>query len=925
MGKGRVASQSRATGGISARQSIGIALLLVAGLLTALFAGLAVLAGQEYRRARDVAVADRISKNVAQAITDLGVVRGFTMTYFARVEPAPASGIARLDQRHRSGSDLLAAARADLATYRADLLPAIDSIRDRTRDAWERAQVQLGLPRERREAVFTEGWFAAYTVVIGEMEKLLVDVRDAKRLLDMHFAFLADLRIAILRWRLLRTREMGTVGARVSAGTPGTPALVAEVDALRGRADTLLAQIRLHVDSLRSGTLAAALKEVDGALVPLNASFERARDAWRVGAATPIAPVEQDRLSFGAIDAINRLIAAVSDEAQRYAADMQAEALRRSLASFALFAAGLILAFLSWRMLARAVIEPLEDLSGVARRIAAGDRDARAAVRGAAEIQQAADQFNFMLDAMRRYQHDLERSNQALDQGQREIAARERQLRAVTDNLPAFVAYLDGEGRLQFVNKAAEQWLNRPAATLIGMRAAEAMPDGPWPRAAQGVDPQPDGSSGQSSAEYPDGVKRDVEFTLVPDIEAQGSVAGHFVLALDVTERRRAEEQLRHTQRLEAVGKLTGGVAHDFNNLLAVISGNLELLAEGLQDRPDLRGMAQSAIRASDRGAALTRSLLAFARRQALLPSALDLNRLVDEMSELIRRTMPENIALKIVRATDLWPCTADAGQLQNALLNLVFNARDAMPEGGTLMIETANAALSDEYAVQQMEVKPGEYVVLAVSDTGRGMPPDVAARAFEPFFTTKGPGKGTGLGLSMVYGFAKQSNGHVSIYSAIGAGTTVRIYLPRSAAAVDARNPPAAAADRAAGSERVLVVEDDPDVLELVNTLLCSLGYQVERARDGNEALRVLARDADVALLLSDVVLAGGMNGPQLADRALALRPDLRVVFMSGYTENASLQNGRLSSGVLLLQKPFTKADLAAAVRAALDVRAGA
>ncbi|MCK6452798.1 MAG: ATP-binding protein [Alphaproteobacteria bacterium] len=920
-----MASQSRATGGIGARRSIGIALLLVAGLLTALFAGLVVLAGQEYRCARDVAVADRISKNVAQAVTDLGVVRGFTMTYLVRAEPAPASGIAALDRRHNSGSDLLAAARADLAMHRPGLLPAIDSIRDRTREAWARAQVQLRLPRERRDAVFSEGWFAAYTVIIGDLEKLLVDVRDAERLLDMHFAFLADLRVAILRWRLLRTREMGIVGARVSAGTPGTPAMAAEIDALRGRADTLLAQIRLHVDSLRSGTLADALKEVDGALVPLNASFERAREAWHVGAVTPIAPVEQDRLSFGAIDAINRLIAAISDEAQRYAADTQSAALRRSFASFALFAAGLTLAFLSWRMLARAVIEPLEDLSGVARRIAAGDRDARAAVRGAAEIQQAADQFNLMLDTLRRYQHELERSNRALDQGQREIAARERRLRAVTDNLPAFIAYLDRDGRLEFANKAAEQWLNRPASRLVGLRAAEVMPAGPWPHAASGAEPQPDRSSGQSSMEFPDGVRRDVEFTLVPDIEAQGGIAGHFVLALDVTERRRAEEQLLHAQRVEAIGKLTGGVAHDFNNLLAVISGNLELLEEGLQDRPDLRGLAHSAIRASDRGATLTRSLLAFARRQALMPSAVDLNRLVDEMSELIRRTMPENITLNIVHAPDLWPCTADGGQLQNALLNLVVNARDAMPDGGSLTIETANASLTDEYAVQHMEVRPGEYVVLAVSDTGCGMPSDVAARAFEPFFTTKGPGKGTGLGLSMVYGFAKQSNGHATIYSEVGAGTTVRVYLPRSAAAVDGRRPPPAPHHRAEGPERVLVVEDDPDVLELVNTLLRSLGYHVERARDGAEALRVLARDEAIALLLTDVVLAGGMNGPALADRALAERPDLRVMFMSGYTENATLQNGRLKSGVRLLQKPFTKADLAASVRAALDERAGA
>ncbi|MBL8835291.1 MAG: response regulator [Alphaproteobacteria bacterium] len=900
--------------GVAARRSIGVALVLIGGLLGAFFALQVVFAWQEHERARDIVVADRVSKNIVQAITDLGVVRGFTMTYLIRPDATRPEDIAELTRRFRTGSNLLDAIRADLSAFRPDLVARLDGTAERARTGWGRAAQQLALDRAGRDAPFSEGWFAAYSAVIGELEALLVEVRSAERLQDAQAAFLNDLRIAILRWRLLRTREMGVVGARAATGAPGSPALVGEIDGLRFRADTLFAQVRLNVSTLASAPLLIAMQQVADALTPLNEAYERARAAWNAGRPAPISPVEHDQLTFAAIGSINRLIAAISDESQRHAAALERQALLRTLASFTLFAAGLALAFLSWRMVARAVIEPLEELSGVAQRVAAGDRAARAPARGAIEVREAAGQFNQMLDAMQRVQGDLERTNDALERGRQEIAARERRLKAITDNLPAFIAYLDRERRLQFVNTAAEQWLARPAAALMGMRADDVMADGPWPASANGSE-----TSGEGCSTYPDGVKREVEFTLVPEVAADGAIAGHYVLAVDVTDRKRTEQQLRHSQRNEAIGQLTGGVAHDFNNLLAIIAGNLELLAESLDDRPELQRQARAAIRASERGATLTRSLLAFARQQALLPTVVDLNRLVGEMSDLLRRTLPENIAMRIAPGRDLWRCTADAGQLQNALLNLVVNARDAMDHGGSMTIETGNARLSEDYAAAHTEVSPGEYVMLAVSDSGVGMPPDVAARAFEPFFTTKEVGKGTGLGLSMVYGFAKQSGGHVNIYSEVGVGTTVKVYLPRALAAGDPLPEPEPLALPAAAAERILLVEDDREVLTLLDTLLGSLGYRVELASDGAAALRILAAHDDVALLLTDVVLPGEMNGPQLAERALALRPALRVVFMSGYTEHAVLQSGRIGSNARLLHKPFTKAQLAAALRTTL------
>jgi PAS domain S-box-containing protein len=397
-------------------------------------------------------------------------------------------------------------------------------------------------------------------------------------------------------------------------------------------------------------------------------------------------------------------------------------------------------------------------------------------------------------------------------------------------------------------------------------------------------------------------------------------------LRAEIEQRERIAEELRQAQKMEIIGQLTGGVAHDFNNLLTIILGNLETLRRQLErpapDPARLQRAADNAVRGAERAAALTQRLLAFSRRQPLEPKALDVNRLVAAMSDLLRRTLGERIAVETVLAGGLWATHADPNQLESAILNLALNGRDAMPEGGRLTIETANAHLDESYAVRQPELAPGQYVVVAVTDSGLGMSREVLGQAFEPFFTTKDAGHGTGLGLSQVYGFVKQSGGHVSIYSEPGLGTTVKIYLPRLHGAERLAEPPAQDAAAAADerSQTVLVVEDDDDVRTHSAEVLNELGYRVLEAQNAASALEILEREPDLALLFTDVGLPGGMNGRQLAEEACRRRPRLRVLFTTGYAKNAIVHDGRLDPGVQLITKPFSFAALAAKVRGLLD-----
>lgn len=388
----------------------------------------------------------------------------------------------------------------------------------------------------------------------------------------------------------------------------------------------------------------------------------------------------------------------------------------------------------------------------------------------------------------------------------------------------------------------------------------------------------------------------------------------------DVTELRVLEKKLRQSQKMEAVGQLTGGIAHDFNNLLTVILGSAEALTDIHANNPAAHELAKNTVQAAERGATLTARLLSFARLQALMPEHLNPRELLSGIEGLIRRTINEDIEIGINVAADVLPIEVDRGQLENAVLNLVINARDAMPEGGRVTIEATNVTLTDEDLVQFEGMKAGRYVVIAVTDSGCGMSREILEQAFEPFFTSKAAGKGSGLGLSMVWGFMQQSNGQARIYSEPGEGTTVRLYFPAARElAVQAQTPPAAIG-LVGGQESILVVEDNEQVRQHVAAQLGGLGYQVKEAASAAEALAVLDSDWPIDLLFTDVVMPGGMNGKQLADAASLRRPALKVLFTSGYTEDAIVHQGRLDPGVTLLGKPYRRAELVTKVRQVLD-----
>ena len=429
-----------------------------------------------------------------------------------------------------------------------------------------------------------------------------------------------------------------------------------------------------------------------------------------------------------------------------------------------------------------------------------------------------------------------------------------------------------------------------------------------------------------------DGAKIRIEVAATALLRHDGILVNGFIR--DLTEKSAIEAQLRQAQKLEAVGQLTGGVAHDFNNLLTVVVGNLEILLRRLRTLAAAEGggldaPANAALRAANRAALLTRQLLAFSRQQTLQPRATDIATLVQNTVTLLRRTLGEGIAIELLVGSDIRTALVDANQLENALLNLALNARDAMPEGGRLTIDVANLTLERAQRALPEDVPAGNYVAIAVSDTGTGMTDAVMTRAFEPFFTTKEIGKGSGLGLPQVYGFMQQSGGRIAIASVPGRGTTVTLYLPRhhEAAAADAEPAPrprgAAAAPAPAlapGREKILVVEDDEDVRRFTTGTLRELGYRVVEASRGNEALRLLDRHPDIRLLFSDIGLPGRMNGRQLAEEAVRRADGLRVLFTSGYAESALAEKGRLLPGVELIHKPFTYQDLGAKVRQVLD-----
>ena len=499
----------------------------------------------------------------------------------------------------------------------------------------------------------------------------------------------------------------------------------------------------------------------------------------------------------------------------------------------------------------------------------------------------------------------------------RRVAISEVVLQSTLDNVREGVAAFDGDGRLRAWNSPFARLLDlAPAALKRGQPLAI------------------DGSTSQIAAEIVGRIgdldatsRRTGRPALVSYPGHQGRslelfhnrvADGYVTTVLDVSDQRQAEAALRQAQKLESVGQMTGGVAHDFNPLLTIVMGALGFLRRAVAgDARALERVDMLEI-AAERGARLTKQLLAFARRQPLQPETINLGGVMQEVLPLLRRAVGEEIAVECVGTAGLWNTTIDAAQFQSAVLNLAINSRHAMPNGGKLTIEVGNAALDDVYAARHAEVEPGQYVLFAITDTGAGMDAATLARAMDPFFTTRPAGEGSGLGLAQVYGFVKQSGGHIKIYSEPGEGTTVKLYLPRSlheAAPVVPRTTNLAVT----GSETILLVDDDEVVRNVVSTMLEELGYRVLNVADGPAALAALEREPDVSLLFTDVVMPG-MSGRQLAERALQLRPQLRVLYTSGYTQNAIVHNGRLDAGVELISKPYDREQLAAKVRRVLD-----
>ena len=506
------------------------------------------------------------------------------------------------------------------------------------------------------------------------------------------------------------------------------------------------------------------------------------------------------------------------------------------------------------------------------------------------------------------------------------LANRNEALRAIFDASPIGIYTCTQDGKVDRWNRTAEQIIGYSAKEVVGTsiweldRTLEAEKDSSAPLLAELS--QGEGFRNlQLRSLRKDGTIIDISLNAAPLRDLNGGDAGFVRMLEDISERTTIEQQLRQAQKMEAVGQLTGGIAHDFNNLLSIIICNLELLQEKLTPGSEDLEMSNMALDASLRGADLIKQLLAFSRKQSLNPKQIEVNDLVQSMMNLLARSLGEQVAIILEMAPTIWPATADPVQLQTALVNLATNARDAMPNGGKLVIQTENASLDESYVQQFSDLNAGEYVKVTVTDSGLGMTPETVERAFDPFFTTKPVGTGTGLGLSMVFGFVKQSGGHVRIYSEPRQGTTVRLYLPRSTARDSASDPSVVIRRQSnAGGARILIVEDNPDLAKSAHRVLRDAGYEATVATSAGEALDLLGGSAAFDVLFTDIILTQGANGIELAQDARKLKPGIKVLFSSGFSEAALRESGKAVVAGHFLAKPYRKEELIARINGLVE-----
>jgi two-component system, cell cycle sensor histidine kinase and response regulator CckA len=491
-------------------------------------------------------------------------------------------------------------------------------------------------------------------------------------------------------------------------------------------------------------------------------------------------------------------------------------------------------------------------------------------------------------------------------------------LEAIVNNSPLAIYTTDLECRVRNWSRAAERVFGWTEEEARNERVPFTAPEALEALCSSELDPGQEGI--EARAVRKDGTEAEVRVWRAPLRAASGAVAGFIMIAADLTENKSIERQLQQAQRMEAVGRLAGGIAHDFNNLLTVITGYGYMLLEDLKDQPACRGNVDEILRVVDRASALTTQLLAFSRRQVAQPKTIEMNALVLNMDKMLRRVIGEDIELVTALSPDAGKINADSGQIEQAIMNLVVNSRDAMPKGGRITIETANATLDKEFVRTHLTTRPGDYVMLSVIDAGHGMDEDTRAHIFEPFFTTKEQGKGTGLGLAQVYGIVKQGDGEITVTSAPGQGTRIQIYLPRVFGVVSADAAEQKDEGRDRGTETVLLVEDEDEVRRLVQEVLEQHGYKVLSAAQPQEAMEICQKHRGrIELLLTDMVMPR-MSGRELAERAARIRPDLKVVLMSGYTDDAALGPSFLDPDLAFLKKPFTPAALTRKIREVLE-----